>query len=103
MIIRTTTTTVYHPIAKRRTYYTLRTRADPDQWINIAAELSIHLNCLLRILFLVALFRPRAFLLYLSKRFRHVFDLIPNVKTYVDRRAAESPSRYSRWVVHLFR
>ena len=38
----------------------------------------------LRILFLVALFRVRAFLLHLSKRLCHVFDLIPNIKAYVD-------------------
>src|SRR5262249_44777027 len=51
------------------------------------------LNRLLRILFLVALFRLRAFLLHLSKRFRHVFDLIPNIKTYIDRGALLSRHR----------
>src|SRR5262249_13869457 len=45
------------------------------------------LNRLLRILFLVALLRLRAFLLHLSKCFCHVLNLIPNIKTYVDRRA----------------
>src|SRR6516162_1128485 len=43
------------------------------------------LNHLLRILFLVALFRLRAFLWHLSKHFRHVLDLVPNIKTYIDR------------------
>ena len=51
------------------------------------------LNRLLRILSLVALFRLRTFLLHLSKRFRHVSDLIPNIKTYVDRRALLSRYR----------
>src|SRR6516225_6568428 len=45
------------------------------------------LNRLLRILFLVSLFRLRAFLLHLSKHLRHVLDLVPNIKTYVDRGA----------------
>src|SRR6266581_5255856 len=36
--------------------------------------------------FLVALFSVRAFLLHLSKRLCHVFELIPNIKAYVDRR-----------------
>ena len=39
----------------------------------------------LRILLLSALFSLRAFLLNHSKRLRHVFDLIPNIKAYVDR------------------
>jgi len=34
----------------------------------------------LRFLFLVALFSVRAFLLHLSKRLCHVFELIPNIK-----------------------
>ena len=51
------------------------------------------LNRLLRILFLVALFRLRTFLLHLSKRLRHVSDLIPNIETYVDRRALLSRYR----------
>jgi hypothetical protein len=51
------------------------------------------LNRLLRILFLAALFRLRTFLLHLSKRLRHVSDLIPNIKTYVDRRALLSRYR----------
>jgi hypothetical protein len=38
----------------------------------------------LRFLFLVALFSVLAFLLHLSKRLCHVFELIPNIKTYVD-------------------
>ena len=37
----------------------------------------------------------RAFLLHLSKRFRHVFDLIPNIKAYVDRGALLSRHRYT--------
>jgi hypothetical protein len=41
----------------------------------------------LRIIFLIALFPERAFLLHLSKRLCHVFDLIPNIKAYVDRGA----------------
>src|SRR6516165_9451018 len=49
----------------------------------------------LRILFLVSLFRLRAFVLDLSKRFRHVFDLIPNIKAYVDRGALLSRHRYT--------
>src|SRR5437867_4375220 len=48
---------------------------------------SIHLTAL------VALFRLRVFLLHLPKRFRHVLDLIPNIKTYVDRRALLSRHR----------
>ena len=51
------------------------------------------LSRLLRILFLVALFRLRTFLLHLSKRLRHVSDLIPNIETYVDRRALLSRYR----------
>jgi hypothetical protein len=47
----------------------------------------------LRILFLVALFRLRAFLLHFPKCFRHVLDLIPNIKTYVDRRPLLSRHR----------
>src|SRR6202047_2613050 len=35
----------------------------------------------------------RAFLLHLSKRLCHVFDLIPNIKAYVDRRALRSLHR----------
>ena len=35
----------------------------------------------------------RAFLLHLSKRFGHVFDLIPNIKAYVDRGALRSRHR----------
>jgi hypothetical protein len=38
-----------------------------------------------RILFLVAFFRLRVFLSHRSKHFCHVFDLVPNIKTYVDR------------------
>src|SRR6516164_35703 len=53
------------------------------------------LNHLLRILFLVALFRLRAFLVHLSKHFRHVLDLVPNIKTYVDRGALLSRHRYT--------
>src|SRR5271157_4109192 len=51
------------------------------------------LHYFLRILFLVALFRVRAFLLHLSKRLCHVFDLIPNIKAYVDRGALCSRHR----------
>ena len=47
----------------------------------------------LRTLFLAALFRVRAFLLHLSKRLCHVFDLIPNIKAYVDRGALRSRHR----------
>jgi hypothetical protein len=51
------------------------------------------LHHFLRILFLVALFRVRAFLLHLSKRLCHVFDLIPNIKAYVDRGALRTRHR----------
>jgi len=50
-------------------------------------------NHCLRFLFLVALFSVRAFLLHLSKRLCHVFDLIPNIKAYVDRGALRSRHR----------
>src|SRR5258708_38821186 len=50
-------------------------------------------NHCLRFLFPVALFSVRAFLLHLSKRFCHVFELIPNVKAYVDRRGLLSRHR----------
>src|SRR5258706_2866899 len=50
-------------------------------------------NCCLRFLFLVALFSVRAFLLHLSKRLCHVFELIPNIKAYVDRGALRSRHR----------
>src|SRR5260221_1303344 len=43
-------------------------------------------NCCLRSLFAVPCSSGRAFLLHLSKCFCHVFELIPNVKAYVDRR-----------------
>src|SRR6266581_9018902 len=43
--------------------------------------------------FLVALFSVRAFLLHLSKRLCHVFQLIPNIKAYVDRRGLLSRHR----------
>ena len=47
----------------------------------------------LRVLFLVALFSVRAFLLHLSKRLCHVFELIPNIKAHVDRRGLLSRHR----------
>src|SRR6267143_4425988 len=47
----------------------------------------------LRFLFLVALFSVRAFLLHLSKRLCHIFELIPYIKAYVDRRALRSRHR----------
>src|SRR5258708_39141124 len=50
-------------------------------------------NHCLRFLFLVALFSARAFLLHLSKRLCHVFELIPNIKAYVDRRGLLSRHR----------
>src|SRR6267154_5604121 len=50
-------------------------------------------NHCLRFLFLVALFSVRAFLLHLSKRLCHVFELIPNIKAYVDRRGLLSRHR----------
>src|SRR5258706_12917790 len=50
-------------------------------------------NCCLRFLFLVALFSVRAFLLHLSKRLCHVFELIPNIKAYVDWRGLLSRHR----------
>jgi hypothetical protein len=50
------------------------------------------LHHFLRILFLVALFRVRAFLLHLSKRLCHVFDLIPNINA-VDRGTLRSRHR----------
>ena len=43
------------------------------------------LHHFLRALFLAALFCVRAFLLHLSKRLCHVFDLMPNFKAYIDR------------------
>ncbi len=52
-------------------------------------------NHCLRFLFLVALFSVRAFLLHLSKRLCHVFELVPNIKTYVDRRGLLSRHRYT--------
>lgn len=51
------------------------------------------LHHFLRTLLLAALFRVRAFLLHLSKGLRHVFDLIPNIKAYVDRGALRSRHR----------
>ena len=51
------------------------------------------LSRLLRILFLAALFCLRTFLLDLSKRLRQVPDLIPNIETFVDRRALLSRYR----------
>ena len=61
-------------------------------------------NHCLRFLFLVALFSVRAFLLHLSKRLCHVFELIPNIKAYVDRRGLlQSPSRYNRSAAHRSR
>src|SRR5208283_3053639 len=59
-------------------------------------EIFPSLHHFLRILFLVALFRVRAFLLHLSKRLCHVFDLIPNIKAYVDRGALCSRHRDPR-------
>ena len=56
-------------------------------------EICRPLHHFLRILFLVALFRVRAFLLHLSKRLCHVFDLIPNIKAYVDRGALRTRHR----------
>src|SRR5271166_4560527 len=53
----------------------------------------VHSTISLRILFLVALFRVRAFLLHLLKRLCHVFDLIPNIKAYVDRGALRTRHR----------
>jgi len=50
--------------------------APPDEYLN-GRIFSHHF---LRILFLVALFRVRAFLLHLSKRLCHVFDFIPKIK-----------------------
>jgi hypothetical protein len=50
-------------------------------------------NDCLRFLFLAALFSVRAFLLHFSKRLRHVFELIPNIKAYVDRRGLLSRHR----------
>ena len=50
-------------------------------------EMILSPNHCLRFLFLVALFSVRAFLLDLSKRLCHVFELIPNIKAYVDRGA----------------
>src|SRR4030088_3565921 len=50
-------------------------------------------NQCLRFLFLVALFTVRAFLFHLSKRLCHVFELIPNIKANVDRRALRSRHR----------
>src|SRR5258708_28075132 len=47
----------------------------------------------LRFLSLVALFSVRAFLLHLSKRLCHVFELIPNIKADVDRGALRSRHR----------
>src|SRR5260370_29120933 len=49
-------------------------------------------HCLL-LLCLVALVSSRAFLLHLSKRLCHVFELIPNIKAYVDRRGLLSRHR----------
>src|SRR5260370_9790478 len=46
-----------------------------------------------RFLFLVVLFSVRAFLFHLSKRLCHVFELIPNIKAYVDRGALRSRHR----------
>ena len=51
------------------------------------------LHHFLRILFLATLFRVRAFLLHLSKRLCHVFDLMPNFKAYVDRGTLRSRHR----------
>ena len=56
-------------------------------------EICRPLHHFLRFLFLVALFSVRAFLLHLSKRLRHVFELIPNIKAYVDRRGLLSRHR----------
>src|SRR5260221_13488675 len=50
-------------------------------------------NHCLRFLFLVVLFSVRAVLLHLSKRLCHVFELIPNIKAYVDRSALRSRHR----------
>ena len=50
-------------------------------------------NHCLRFLFLVALFSVRAFLLHLSKRLCHIFELIPYIKAYVDRRGLLSRHR----------
>src|SRR5258708_618570 len=50
-------------------------------------------NHCLRFLFPVALFSVRAVLLHLSKRLCHVFELIPNIKAYVDRGALRSRHR----------
>src|SRR5258708_9092189 len=47
----------------------------------------------LRLLFLTALFSVRSFLLHLSKRLCHVFELIPNIKAYIDRRGLLSRHR----------
>jgi len=50
-------------------------------------------NHLLRILFLVTLFRLRAFLLQLSKHLCHVFDLVPDIAAYIDWRGLLSRHR----------
>src|SRR5215469_11500965 len=42
------------------------------------------LNHLLRILFRVAIFGLRAFLLHLSKGLCHVFDMIPDIAAYIN-------------------
>jgi len=57
---------------------------------NILSEAAIsqpRFDHLLRILFLIALSCLQAFLLHLSEHFCHVFNLVPNIKTYVDRGA----------------
>src|SRR5260370_29253817 len=50
-------------------------------------------NHCLRFLFLVVLFSVRAFLFHLSKRLCHVFELIPNIKAYVDPGALRNSHR----------
>ena len=51
------------------------------------------LHHFLRILLLSALFPLRAFFLNHSKRLCHVFDLIPNIKAYIDRGVLRSRHR----------
>src|SRR6266436_2553730 len=57
------------------------------RWFLQKRPYCIHLTAL------VALFCLRAFLLHLPKHFRHVLDLIPNIKTYIDRCALLSRHR----------
>ena len=66
----------FHPTVSLRNRYLLS---------RLRERGNISFHHFLRSLFLAALFSVRAFLLHLSERLCHIFDLMPNFEAYVDR------------------